>query len=155
VISVTVKQENIAVSDTGQGLSDENLNGAFDPGFTTKNGAQGGLGLAISYLNIEAHGGEMTLEHNKPHGLTVKIWLPLSLQQQESKKYKDQKIILFISNKPLAESVYKTYCGDNQVAEAVHHQEVEALLEEETWDVIITDQSTNFGTDAEVIKLNL
>jgi two-component system NtrC family sensor kinase len=48
----------IAISDTGVGISDENLPKVFDPGFTTKGvGVGTGLGLSICYKIIPGASG--------------------------------------------------------------------------------------------------
>lgn len=157
-IHIRLSKENngarVEISDTGPGISEENLQAAFDPGFTSKKNGKGGLGLAISYLNIEAHGGELTLEHNQPHGLKAKIWLPLSQLQKESPLFKDKKMILFIKNKPLNDQFYQLYSQENEVVEALHTEEVNALLEEEHWDAIITDQEIKVPRDIEIINLD-
>jgi signal transduction histidine kinase len=55
----------IAVTDTGPGLSEQAQHRAFEPFFTTKSNGTG-LGLAIVERIVEAHGGEITAE-NRPH----------------------------------------------------------------------------------------
>jgi signal transduction histidine kinase len=66
----------IAVSDTGGGISDEVATRLFEPFFTTK--PQGtGLGLSITRQIIEEHGGNLTW-HNRPEGgATFTIRLPI------------------------------------------------------------------------------
>lgn len=68
----------ITVNDTGRGMTAEQVAVAFEPGFSTKSGGQGGLGLAISYLIIDAHGGRLTLASNAGHGTTATVWLPIA-----------------------------------------------------------------------------
>ncbi|MGQ0663452.1 MAG: sensor histidine kinase [Pseudomonadota bacterium] len=67
----------IRVSDDGRGMSPEQVAAAFDPGFSTKGGGQGGLGLAICYLIVDAHGGRLALESAPGRGTTATIWLPM------------------------------------------------------------------------------
>jgi len=56
----------LAVTDTGSGVSAETAERLFEPFFTTK--AQGlGMGLAISRSIIEAHDGRIWVEHT-PEG---------------------------------------------------------------------------------------
>ncbi len=64
----------ISISDTGVGISPENLKKIFNPFFTTK--ARGtGLGMAIAYNIIKAHQGTIEVESKQNVGtkFTVKI----------------------------------------------------------------------------------
>jgi len=66
----------VSVSDTGQGISEENLKKIFQPLFTTK--AKGtGLGLAVCKRLIEAHGGEITFSTKQGVGTTFNVMIPL------------------------------------------------------------------------------
>ena len=65
----------IRVSDTGTGISENDLAHIFDPYFTTK--ASGtGLGLAIVHNIVEAHGGEIKVKSRLGQGTTAIILLP-------------------------------------------------------------------------------
>jgi PAS domain S-box-containing protein len=65
----------IEITDSGVGMSESQVLQAFDPGFTTKAGGKGGLGLAISYLIVDAHGGTIKLERQEV-GMRASVWLP-------------------------------------------------------------------------------
>ena len=66
----------IAVSDTGPGISQEVGERLFEPFFTTK--PQGtGLGLSITRQIIEEHGGELTWANRPGGGTTFTIRLPV------------------------------------------------------------------------------
>jgi len=67
----------IRVSDTGVGISAEQLPLIFEPFFTSK-GHGTGLGLAISYNIISDHGGEIKIESSLGEGTEVVILLPLT-----------------------------------------------------------------------------
>jgi two-component system sensor histidine kinase HydH len=73
----TLKKDGIEirVSDTGTGISKDDLAHIFDPYFTTK--ASGtGLGLAIVHNIIEAHKGKIKVESILGQGTTVTVILP-------------------------------------------------------------------------------
>ena len=62
----------IEFTDTGVGMSPEQLERAFDPFYTTKPDGTG-LGLPISYSIVRSHGGEVDLESQFGKGTTVRI----------------------------------------------------------------------------------
>ncbi len=65
----------VSFTDTGSGISAENLSHVFEPYFTTKpSGA--GLGLLIVRRIVREHGGELSIESSENKGLTVMIRLP-------------------------------------------------------------------------------
>ena len=65
----------ISFSDTGGGISPENLSRVFEPYFTTKSGGSG-LGLLIVRRIVREHGGELAIESSEGKGLTLTIRLP-------------------------------------------------------------------------------
>ncbi len=66
---------NISVEDNGKGMSEEVKSHAFSPFYTTK--AQGtGLGLAVVYAVMKAHGGRVSLESMEGVGTQVNLYLP-------------------------------------------------------------------------------
>ncbi len=68
----------IAISDTGMGMSEEVRSRIFDPFFTTKGKAGLGLGLAVSYGIICRHDGTVEVESEVDRGTTFKIRLPIA-----------------------------------------------------------------------------
>jgi signal transduction histidine kinase len=67
----------IAVSDTGFGMSREVQEKAFDPFFTTKQPGQGtGLGLSQAYGFVKQSGGHVKIYSEVDEGTTIKIYLP-------------------------------------------------------------------------------
>jgi len=65
----------ITVSDTGPGFSDEALEKALNPFFTTKGSDGSGLGLPMVYDTVKLAGGDLSLR-NTPSGASVVLRLP-------------------------------------------------------------------------------
>jgi len=73
------KVVSITISDTGCGISKENLSHISDPFFTTKEPGKGtGLGLSIVYSILREHNGAIDFESELGKGTTVRIVLPLN-----------------------------------------------------------------------------
>jgi two-component system NtrC family sensor kinase len=68
----------LSVGDTGEGIPAEILPRIFDPFFTTKPDGKGvGLGLAVSYGIVQAHGGEIEAKSRVGEGTVFTMMLPL------------------------------------------------------------------------------
>jgi signal transduction histidine kinase len=83
-ITVTTRIESanliIKITDTGTGISSENIPKVIEPFFTTKEPGKGtGLGLSISYSIIREHNGELYFESEPGEGTTVIIKFPITL----------------------------------------------------------------------------
>ena len=65
------------VKDTGEGIPAEIRDRIFDPFFTTRTVGEGtGLGLAVSYSIVSAHGGSIEVESAVGRGSTFRVTLP-------------------------------------------------------------------------------
>jgi len=71
----------LEVSDTGQGIADEDLQRIFDPFFTTKERGTG-LGLAIVHRIVEAHSGHLSVRSQVGRGTTFRVVLPVAATSQ-------------------------------------------------------------------------
>jgi len=81
-ICISTRADNghveIKISDTGTGISKENLSKIFDPFFTTKEVGKGtGLGLNVAYNIIKKHKGTINVESEAGEGTTFTIRIPV------------------------------------------------------------------------------
>ena len=93
-VKIVTKKDNdyakIIITDTGCGISPDNLSKIFDPFFTTKDVGEGtGLGLSVSYGIIEKHNGTISVESKVGEGTTFTIKIPLKWQSNDSSTKQD------------------------------------------------------------------
>jgi two-component system sensor kinase FixL len=67
----------VAVTDQGEGLTEEQVKQVFEPFFTTKKSGLG-MGLAISRSIVRAHGGRIAASANPDGGATFRFTLPVA-----------------------------------------------------------------------------
>ena len=73
------------MSDTGCGISKENLKNIFEPFFTTKPEGEGtGMGLSVCHTLIEKNGGTIHVESEEGKGTTFFIDLPLFEAEEDN-----------------------------------------------------------------------
>ena len=76
----------IEVSDSGSGIAESDRQQIFDPFFTTKSAGRGtGLGLAVCYGIVTAHGGKIEVAANQPVGTKFTVTLPSNGEQARTK----------------------------------------------------------------------
>jgi signal transduction histidine kinase len=68
----------VGISDTGCGISEDNLSKIFDPFFTTKEVGRGtGLGLHLCRKMVDNHKGRISVESQLGQGSTFRVMLPV------------------------------------------------------------------------------
>jgi signal transduction histidine kinase len=77
----------LSITDTGCGISEENISKIYEPFFSTKSktGAQNvGLGLSILEQIIKDHAGNIVVQSQLNKGTTFKLYFPLSQPSTET-----------------------------------------------------------------------
>lgn len=83
----------LSVSDTGEGITEENIDRIFEPYFTTKGVGEGtGLGLAVIHGIVESHGGSISVYSVPGHGSTFNVLLPVAESQAEPEGSQDSNL---------------------------------------------------------------
>ncbi|MHB8120997.1 MAG: hybrid sensor histidine kinase/response regulator [Desulfuromonadaceae bacterium] len=137
----------VAVSDTGSGMTKAVMEHIFEPFFTTKGVGKGtGLGLAAVYGAIKNHHGEICVNSQPGHGSVFKIYLPLVAGDSNTQTIKDDVItgsggILLVDDEEMLRSLgrelleelgYTVYLAENgeQALEvfAAHRHEISLVI---------------------------
>jgi signal transduction histidine kinase len=67
----------VSLADTGHGIPEDHLDKIFDPFFTTRPDGEGtGLGLSVSFMIVQNHGGRIEVESAVGRGSTFRVILP-------------------------------------------------------------------------------
>lgn len=142
LIRITLTEETggavIRIRDNGIGMPPSQLERAFEPGFSSKGGGQGGLGLAISYLIVDAHGGRLRLSSCEGLGTTAEVSLPLGAP--DSLPDHPRSLLVICGDPELRLQLAEWY--QQQGGEAIEVgdcQELEAILDEyaEPWELVL------------------
>jgi len=74
----------VEIRDNGKGIDNSFSDRIFDPFFTTRQAEGGsGLGLAVTYSLVKAHGGDITFESEKGNGTRFIVSLPQRMQKEK------------------------------------------------------------------------
>jgi PAS domain S-box-containing protein len=87
-----VRSVEVRISDTGVGITRENLKKIFDPFFSTRERGSG-LGLAIVHNIVHAHSGSIDVECREREGTVFSITLPLIQETRKPEVIKYQNIL--------------------------------------------------------------
>ncbi|UZF95607.1 response regulator [Bosea sp. NBC_00550] len=159
----------IRVSDTGSGMDELTLQKAADPFFTTKGPGKGtGLGLSMIKGLAAQSGGMLALSSRVGMGTSATLWLPVASEAETSaslakaeeaarplEQPSASRVILLVDDDPLVsmgtaamlEDLGHTVVEVNSGAKAL-----DALLENERIDLVITDHSMPGMTGAELAR---
>ena len=145
-VGIVANRAVVTVADSGEGMTEDILKRAFDPFFTTKAfGAGTGLGLALTHSIVRRHEGTIEIQSQPGQGTRVEIALPLSPPPVPILKVVPLPLaalrILVIDDHPdLATQLGKMLRLDgNDATVCSNPVEALALLDHDTFDVVITD----------------
>jgi PAS domain S-box-containing protein len=144
----------LSVTDTGEGMDADTLARASEPFFTTKGVGKGtGLGLSMVHGMAEQVGGRLLIRSKPGEGTTAEIWLPSASGTSQAqdiaveaprpedgpRKLKvlavdDDRLVLFNTVAMLEDL-------GHEVVEAGSGAEALELLAQQSFDLVITDQS--------------
>lgn len=152
----------LQVNDNGTGMTDENLEQAFDPFYTSKD-LGSGMGLAITRSIVMNHGGAIDVISRAGEGSAFKVYLPLTsnasedeLAGQENLVELNRKRIVVIDDN---EAALKVLCqmlnrlGHISIGMSDPEQALKLIEREiESIDLVVTDYSMPNMDGLEVVK---
>ena len=138
------------MTDTGMGISRENLPRIFDPFFTTKSTGRGtGLGLSVSYGIIKEHAGKIEVRSTPGKGTSFRLEFP-----RRGKPFMPKGSILVVDDETeireglellLESEGYGVVCADTGGAGL-------ARLEEQPFDLVLLDVSLPDRNGLELLR---
>lgn len=151
----------LSVSDSGAGMDAETLARATEPFFTTKGVGKGtGLGLSMVHGLAEQSGGSFVLHSAKGEGTSAELWLRLASGEvvtpptpvQAAPVAPAAKRILAVDDDILVLLNTVTMAEDlgHQVRDATSATEALKILEQEEFDLVITDYAMPRMTGGEL-----
>lgn len=153
----------VSITDTGTGISQENLNHIFEPFFTTKGMDKGtGLGLFTVQSIVRNHNGFIKVSSQLNVGTTFTVYIPAlkSVTSEEAFELPlgQGELILIVNDEvSLGEMIKETLTSygystliANNLADVISCYEM-AKKEDDPLDVVLLDVSTNFAKAREIL----
>jgi PAS domain S-box-containing protein len=143
----------LEVKDTGEGMTPQTLQKAFDPYFTTREKGQGtGMGLALVRSIVERHSGYVTVDSTPGQGTRVRVYLPIARGEKTEKTNQTERplkggseTILFADDEIDICQSTRAFLQDYGYRVFTYHNGVEALSafqqDPGAYDLIITDRT--------------
>ena len=147
----------ISISDTGCGMDKDTLQHIFEPFFTTKKTGEGtGLGLAVAEQIIRTHRGHICAESTPGKGSTFFLYLPVLEPRQEQEPLKwgmqhNLRILAADDNQKVLSMLQKDLGRLGLgISTCTRRDELRRLLEEQTFDVLLIDESLTDGSGVDL-----
>lgn len=154
----------LEVIDTGDGMSEDTMQRALEPFFTTKQTGEGsGLGLSMVYGFVTQSGGEIDIQSSLSQGTSVKLILPIGQQpklENGQQKFSDPAItvkrnasVLLVEDDIEVSGVIREQLALMEFEVSVVHSVQHALehLAVNTCDLVISD--VNLGSTEDGVQL--
>jgi PAS domain S-box-containing protein len=154
----------MTISDTGHGIDPTIQEKIFDPYFTTKEQGKGtGLGLAVVYGIVKAHGGDIKVFSEAGKGTTFSVFLPLmettsetvQVEIVENKAFGNERVLLVDDETSIVEL-------EKQILERFGYRvtsrvnSLEALkafkAKSSSFDLVVTDMNMPYLTGAQLAE---
>jgi PAS domain S-box-containing protein len=148
----------VECADSGMGMSPEVQARVFEPFFTTKGEKGTGLGLAMVFAIAKQHGGEVAVNSVEGRGTTFRISLPAAIDHSHRQRRSDVEVpfdfaprralrILAVDDQPaLAQMIQHMLAPEGHaVVTCGSGEEALGLLEEERFDVVVSDVGMGSG----------
>jgi len=143
----------IEVVDSGTGMTPEVAARVFEPFFTTKGERGTGLGLAMVFGIVERHGGRIEVDSAPGRGTTVRLSLPRAPRHAVHRPTaridaatRSRSILIVDDEAALRRMMTQMLQLDGHtVAAAATAAEAVAMLEEQRFDVVLSDHGLGLG----------
>ncbi|MEN3042136.1 MAG: hybrid sensor histidine kinase/response regulator [Fervidobacterium sp.] len=127
----------IRISDSGKGISQEQMKHIFDPFFGERTTLSTGLGLAIVKKFVDFLNGKFHVESNLGKGTTFEVIIPRLLRPTIIERKEHIQVLLVHPDKNL-EKIIRRSVEENNLKVARNGAEAYALALEHTPDVVVT-----------------
>jgi CheY-like chemotaxis protein/two-component sensor histidine kinase len=151
----------VAVTDTGVGMSEEVRAQAVEPFYSTKGVGKGtGLGLSMVHGLVAQLGGILELTSAPGVGTTVSLILPRAEKTEvyspnaQASPRRGSKRVLLVDDEPVVRMATCEMLAElgHSVEQAENAQQALSLLESGNFDVLVTDHLMPGMTGAELVK---
>lgn len=138
----------LAVSDTGIGMTEEVRNRCLEPFFTTKGERGSGLGLSMVYGIVERHNGTVSVESQLGRGTTFRFVFPadtsgaVSIPPMPAEAGRPLRILVVDDQPVQCELISHALQRDwHTISVASNGNEALSLIERHDFDLVITDKA--------------
>ncbi len=138
----------IEVSDTGIGMTPEEIDRCLEPFYTTKGERGTGLGLAVAYGIIQRHSGSIQIQSTKGEGTTFALIFPTTTaeivvnEETVGETIRPLRILVVDDQEIICELLSEHLRADgHDTAAASDGKSALAAFDFGSFDIVITDQS--------------